>query len=581
MTAIFCYRFEVASIQQYIFAGSRLRELVGGSALIDSLTDRQFVEHVLSKCGSQPIHFARCSGGAITAFGAQPELQQFMRVWPIIVNQRAPGLSFHQGLGAGNSEIEADANARRQLQQDKSRGRPTMPSPNAVILRAARTGEAAYRQKPDEAQSLSTQKKTDRTGPNGVRLADTVGNSFLGDNPQYIWPSKLSPTEKGGGQVMPYLSSAEEDNQDIAVIHIDGNGLGQFFIQLLQRLKKQEAQTTSGIHQQLLFVSTQLDTALKEAANDTFNKVLKPAADRTKLTTSSEEHTDSEQYVIPARPLVLAGDDISLITRADLALETCLHFIERFEHFMACALTTIREQLSEEGNNSSWEDLPRLSACAGIAFVKATHPFHHAYKIAEELTGRAKEDAKAAAREHGMSTTPSAVNFADVSQHYHRETEPELPNSLGTYLADYRQAESDTGVKEQAGAGESNRENLISGLPSVTTLLKLADTFHKHRGRSGKILQDLAAATPADKDRLKHQWLKRCERDSTQDLTKDINVQLSALYRPLYSPQADTAGLWTINQKGQTASAFADLALLVARKPGSTDKTDSTRSSNP
>jgi hypothetical protein len=91
------------------------------------------------------------------------------------------------------------------------------------------------------------------------------------------------------------------------------------------------------------------------------------------------------------RPVVLSGDDLTLICRADLALEYTKTFIEEFENGTKKELGEIIEQ-----NNvfEFGEVRDRLTACAGIAYIKSSYPFYYGYELAEALCTYAKKDAK-------------------------------------------------------------------------------------------------------------------------------------------------------------------------------------------
>ena len=90
---------------------------------------------------------------------------------------------------------------------------------------------------------------------------------------------------------------------------------------------------------------------------------------------------------MPARPLVLGGDDLSLLIRADLALPFAVAFMQKFEELSAL-------KLRDMAMGRNWGKL--TSAC-GIAFVKSTFPFTEAHRLAEHLCREAKRAIKAEA----------------------------------------------------------------------------------------------------------------------------------------------------------------------------------------
>ena len=146
------------------------------------------------------------------------------------------------------------------------------------------------------------------------------------------------------------------------MIHADGNGLGQ----IVQRIGHDR--------EEFKRFSKELDEATVSAARDAFAKI-------------SELFYWKE--VIPIRPVVLGGDDFTVICRADLALDYVKSFIECFEKHtseMNCFKT---QKVFTEGRMKD-----RLTACAGIAYVKSSYPFYYAYDLAEALCSVAKKNAK-------------------------------------------------------------------------------------------------------------------------------------------------------------------------------------------
>ena len=147
------------------------------------------------------------------------------------------------------------------------------------------------------------------------------------------------------------ISDITKDNDWIAVIHADGNSLGK----VIQKIEREDT---------LKRFSKELDNNTKEAALEAFAKI------------KEKYNLDGEER-IPIRPVVLSGDDFTVICRAAFALEYAGAFISSFEKKSFSSIKGIR-----------------LTACAGIAFVKSKFPFNFAYALAEELCSEAKRDAK-------------------------------------------------------------------------------------------------------------------------------------------------------------------------------------------
>jgi hypothetical protein len=109
----------------------------------------------------------------------------------------------------------------------------------------------------------------------------------------------------------------------------------------------------------------------------------------------AEAQKPTEIAILPARPIVLGGDDLTIIVRADLALP-----------FAARLLGEIASPMSADAPASLSGS--QLSACAGLAVVKAGQPFLMAYGLAESLSSFAKREAK---RDHSTFPYPSMLAF--------------------------------------------------------------------------------------------------------------------------------------------------------------------------
>jgi len=110
----------------------------------------------------------------------------------------------------------------------------------------------------------------------------------------------------------------------------------------------------------------------------------------------------SNPNIIPLRPILLGGDDIAVIIRADLALTFTETFLTEFQKNTMLELESLHQQFHEG-----------LTACAGIAYVKQNFPFHYAYHLSEELCKSAKSKAKSG------NSSRSAVQFTKIQDSFY------------------------------------------------------------------------------------------------------------------------------------------------------------------
>ena len=167
-------------------------------------------------------------------------------------------------------------------------------------------------------------------------------------------------------------------NDWIAVIHADGNGLGEVVAEL------------SGDYRRFKDFSDNLDNATIASAKAAYA-----------ATKEEDEKSNGTWKKLPIRPIVIGGDDLTVICRGDLAVKFVEEYLKAFE----------KETTTLIGRT--------LTACAGIAFIKSSYPFYYGYDLAEALCGEAKKDAKSndIKKENG-GQAPSCLMFHKVQSSF-------------------------------------------------------------------------------------------------------------------------------------------------------------------
>jgi len=183
-------------------------------------------------------------------------------------------------------------------------------------------------------------------------------------NPSTAKPLVNSNSDRASQQKLDAYKSIEQNEtykelqhisnskNKLAVIHIDGNGLGE----VIRSLKTPLSQ-----------FSTNLDKATKEAFN---------------LAKQDKK----------VREIILGGDDVTVICDADDALNFTKEFLENFEEKTQKHIGL------------------KLTACAGIAYTNEKYPFHYAVSLAEELCSQTKKQAK----EINATLAPSSLIFHNI-----------------------------------------------------------------------------------------------------------------------------------------------------------------------
>lgn len=425
--------FEANSIQSYILLGGRLRDVVGASNLIDELCGVT-LDSVLNTLGlkvERDCTFVRRAAGAFYAvFDTDPtqnagRAQMLAAAWSSVVRHVCPGLGFNLSIAQGESVFDCVRAGTAALAHSKAQ--PVLPFPiaNPLVERAPRTGLPAVA----HTKVLGTPEFADaavqaRRQGYGRTIGDKVGERLLkgiqpgGHKIEWRFPRNLEHDLREPDDVDPAIFPFTAESRYLAVIHADANGLGQLLIHLIDRAKalnaKGNKQAATQYKALLPKLSEAIENSMVSATISAVQATLLPAATRATL---------------PARPLVLAGDDLSILVRADLALPFMHHLLNAFEE-------TSAQQISLLAKNPDFTEFSEwlktgLTACAGIVFVKNNHPFTHALHIAEDLCGEAKKEAKNPLRRGvnspALTTAASAIAMRRITESLQGEASVKLP----------------------------------------------------------------------------------------------------------------------------------------------------------
>lgn len=383
------YAFEAKEIQRFILQSDKLKEMLGGSEIVARLCD-DFLKDALQQLGLDGRHemIANAAGWARILFYDEDAMATFFAHWPFLAEQFAPGLQMIQAVTeiADKSELpEAIYLVGRQLRRERNLALRTLPEITPLIERNPRTGLAAVeitdagREADNQSKLRDRQAKRKHDHSDGMTVAGAIDIGV-----GLHWPTKFDDI-------------VAIDNAYLAIIHADGNDLGSTLMCLKEHVKKPGVDAAE-VYQRFTYV---IDSATKAAVKSAFDVVLRPAA---------EVREGQMKGMIPARPIVLGGDDLTIVVRADLAFAFTKAFLQAFEEE---STTLLKNKMG------TVEDLPtRLTACAGIAFVKKAYPFAHGYELSESLCAYAKLLAK----ENKYRLENGETKYVPSSFAFHRNT---------------------------------------------------------------------------------------------------------------------------------------------------------------
>jgi len=404
------YTFEAKSIQSYILDSSKLRDMVGASELIEDIT-AGLLDKVLQALKLQPdqdIEFSRKAGGAFIAILQSLEHAQNLRdLWTFTVRTCLPGLEFVQGFQTYQKPSEilsAEKATSQQKMADRNRLYPVYPIAGPLVARGPRTGAPAIIEKPNpnnegnerlDKRTIIKRRFLERAE---ILALEEKLNLKTPYQDKLVWPKNLDPEDnQAEEQNFPTLG----ENRYIGVIHADGNGLGQLLMQVREDIKD--------IPQHYTKVFRRLSEIIEQATVAATRQATQ--AELVEKAVLRHDADGNSFQVMPARPLVLGGDDLTMIVRGDLAIAFTEKFLTAFEEHTETLFSQFKQEYKNQGINLH---IPTgLTACAGISFVKASQPFYLAYHLAESLCKTAKTRSKQTLSEDGR--VPASLAFHRIT----------------------------------------------------------------------------------------------------------------------------------------------------------------------
>jgi len=365
---------ETTSIQKFVFASNLLKENLGASHIVEQIYIEDLKETLTNLFGLEPdlnmwkeepekqlvledpsaeYEIGYTGGGnALLLFRDKEKAQRFVREWSLRLLEKAPGLQTAVAIGTLDLENfkETLSQLFKQLTENKNRY-----FPSTILTKHGITADC-----PRSGMSAEVFNKTEQTYISSMSQAKL---NAAPDSEKKIKRNYLKTLSKG------YTFTNEidqlgqvEGKSHIAVVHIDGNSMGKRFKNC-----------------QSLAERRKLSVSVDNVTRESFERLLEHIIER--LESLKEDginiSTDNKdnKSILPIRPIVLGGDDITFVTDGRLGV----YLAEKFLQFV---------------NEKKLSDGEYLSACAGVAITKSKYPFFRSYEMAEALCRSAKKEAR-------------------------------------------------------------------------------------------------------------------------------------------------------------------------------------------
>jgi hypothetical protein len=379
---------ETGGKQDFIFETAKRREAVGASQLIHEAS--AVWPHEAGTSGARIILAA--AGTFLAVFDSEDSARRVLREVTGRAFTQAPGLDVHGTVigcdwdAGGENGVTSLAIAVRAAFRGAGQVPGSRPHPDAARLMdpfarvCSSTGRPAawLYEEPGSSQlqprSAEARAKLDAAERGLDRLADQFAaeSRHVG---REAWREQL-------GLVSRYLADDQAGPARVAVIHADGNGMGALFAALDEEFTSNDGYLTG-----YRDLSAALDRASRRAYVAMTEQLLAKAetgdAALRAVCRASYGPGNRDRLAVPALPLILGGDDLTVICDADVAVALARSYAAYFTQ-QAAADPLVADRVREVTG------YPALGVSIGIADVGAHFPFRSAYELAEQLCFEAK-----------------------------------------------------------------------------------------------------------------------------------------------------------------------------------------------
>jgi hypothetical protein len=386
---------DTTGIQSYIFNSNRLRENIGASYLISQATGDldpdtdDWVKKKLGKLGvpknrqQEPIKDSGLNaelvyaggGNAMLLFKSMDIAKDFTRQLSRHILEHAPELN----LVAAHCEFDWDNDClyekveKLQTEELEKKKRARIPSSpllglgvtafcNSTQLPAVTTNER-YIKEIDEEDICLVSRETEAKLKQVSSKHEEPANQAL----KKRFADVLNQTDYQFPYRMDHLGRSRGESSYYAVIHADGNGMGERF----KEYGKNSRDNLEYVNR-MRGLSNSVNQASLAAVKKVVNVLINSIDSDGKVMGKFPIFTQDGKPYLPFRPLVYGGDDVTFVCDGRLGLALA-----------AIYLQALQEPLLDDGK--------QMTACAGVCIVKSHYPFARAYALSEALCNNAKK----------------------------------------------------------------------------------------------------------------------------------------------------------------------------------------------
>ncbi len=382
---------EVGGIPKYILSTGKLKEMIGGSELIESLSAKYLddftqnnhlnvLKEIRKPVDNEILPLQRNAGAMHLLFSSEAKGREFLKNFGKKLLEDFPGLPIFGALEECEFTSSGIREAKFKLSNKITDQRNKYPTSTGMQLLpicavAPLDGEPAIGKenygKNSSGEIISLSSKTKRNEELLKRSRERL---------REIEPDKDNKANLRWSDDLEEIACGSEK---VAFIHIDGNDLGKRFRQELENISDKETDEDKTGQQapsedryqnaiNVIKTMSALSNTVKETTTAAFKKGLSECLKHTRSTDSKGK------LLVPARPLVLGGDDVTVVIRADLALYFIDAFVKEFERYS-------NQELGKK------DPKDKLTVGVGMVVCPTGYPFLKAFDLSEELVKNSKE----------------------------------------------------------------------------------------------------------------------------------------------------------------------------------------------
>jgi len=401
---------QVVSIQKYIFSSNKLKENIGASYIVEKLlfghngllyntllgfSSAHFELDDWGKAiGNGKVEIGYIGGGnALILFNKVNDAKDFIKTFSLNSILYFPGLQL--AFGIKENFVKDNYKYEFQILLENLRSGKSSYIPLTSVFKHGITADCPLSNESAEVKDIKSGQYISRVSYSKFLAAiHAQENQFttyeeLGDDYQLT-----DETDKLG---------QEDEASYIAVVHVDGNGMGKVFANIdsldVLRLKSKA-------------VSAKAASAMKSLIGHLVKLHQDSMLDELDLKTADKK------FILPIRPILVGGDDITFICEGRIGIYLAEKFIEYFYDK--------DERTKPDDSSEKLMD----GACAGIAIVKSHFPFYKAVQLAEELCSEAKKEAREKKGTSWISFYYSATTFSGNLKELRQRTHSSSHGSL-------------------------------------------------------------------------------------------------------------------------------------------------------